>query len=306
MFRPLASSLGMAVGLFGLASVALASSAGTVLIATGSGNVVVPGATGDPSYSLGGTNPYEADDGGEFTVFATLNGHSGNYIPSQYAPAAILTIGAGTGFSSGQPAGTGFESFCAEDQVTFTTGVTYNWQYGLTLSGEPAGEDALGHFDITTLTVGAAWLYEQFATGTLSNYFSSDTQTRINDAGLLQSALWALEGEIPSNGTPGDTTVPLFEGGSSNLFLSMAETHFGSLEDAEAAVTYGNHLGQGGNEWEWGVQLMEITDNQGNFQQAQFIYSGRPSVPDTAATLALLTLSLAGIVTLRRRYAPAL
>ncbi|HEY3755780.1 MAG TPA: hypothetical protein VGL42_06485 [Opitutaceae bacterium] len=298
MLRPRIQALSFAAGLLGLASVASAAPAGTVYIAVGPGNNPVPGANDSGYPNLGGQNPFEAGDGGEFTLFTTLAGQNTYYIPTGYASQATVTITAnGSSYSSNEPTGTGFESFCAEDAVQFNVGETYNWTYGLYLSGETPGQDADGN-SITNLTEGAAYLYQLFATGQLAGYYSGNDQTRIDNAGFLQSALWALEGEIPSDGTGGDPTVPLFQTGTDNPYLDLAVSHFGTLEKAEQAVTVSN-------ESTWDVQLMELKDSSGKAAQAQFIYTNHPpSVPDAPATLALLTLSLAGLVTCRRRFAP--
>src|SRR5581483_1892629 len=117
-------------------------------------------------------NPYSYSVGGEFSAHVT-----GDNFVQNYAPAATY---------NGD-----FETFCVEVAVDFNPGQTYTY--------------SLSQFDSQgrALTLGAAYLYYEFATGQLSTlafdssasgYDYTDTATRNQDAGLLEAAFWALQG----------------------------------------------------------------------------------------------------------------
>ena len=71
------------------------------------------------------------------------------------------------------------------------------------------------------LSVGAAWLYYEFAKGTLSGYNYGTASDRDASAGQLQEVIWWLEDEA---GTPGD----------SNPFYNAVIAKFGNVTNAQA------------------------------------------------------------------------
>ena len=217
-----------------------------------------------PAYSGSNSNPYQNGQGGEFTA-VTSGG-----IPAGYSSLAKYTNANGI---------TGFETFCVEggtNDVFFTPGVTYNFATSDQNKGGPMGT--------IDLTVGAAWLYAQFATGQLSGYFSGN---RWAHAGDLQNALWTLEGE--SNAAIAGWISTLLTG------------QFGSISNAERSVIT--------NEFDYDVHVMNLwqqgsanTDSAAQPAQNQLIYTGRP-VPDGGLTIALLGVSFLGLALFKRRFA---
>jgi hypothetical protein len=240
----------------------------------------------------GGSDSQQYGDGGEFS--AILSNSSGAPfsalpVPSGYASQATVRITQdGTGYSApgGDGGGasdvgdnaflgdTGFQTFCVEDQVDFYVGNYYYYTEGLTLQQTGAGV-------IDQLTDGAAWLYQQFATGQLS----AATYTNSVDAGEIQATLWYLQGEPADSGVPFSATNPYYED-----VLSK----FGTLANAQTAVTSAS---------QYGVQVLELTsgpNGTGSDAQDQLIYCG-PHVPDRGATLGLLAGALLLLGAWRRR-----
>lgn len=99
-----------------------------------------------------------------------------------------------------------FQTFCIESNVSFDPGVTYNVSispnalYG---NQPPFGDP---------VSIGTAWLYSQFAAGTLVGLTAGDVPSpynytygfanRVQSAGQLQDTIWWLENE-PTVGDPG-------------------------------------------------------------------------------------------------------
>ncbi len=128
--------------------------------------------------------PYSYSNGGEFVVTQSGLG-LGNYASS--------TLYSG-----------GFATFCVEESEVFYPGTTYAFtKSDRAISGGvgPVGDP---------ISLGTAWLYSQFAQGTLSLYNYSTPLDRKNDAGALQAAIWMLEDEMAWN--------------SSNKFINLLLT----------------------------------------------------------------------------------
>ena len=232
-----------------------------------------------PNY--GGANPYQDAAGGEFTAFLKSNGVS-LPVPGGYSPLATLSFGGVTGF----------ETFCVQDQVNFWVGTTYDYIISPDLldpssndSNSPVGDS------LVPLSQGTAWLYEQFSEGDLAGYDftnSDPTNTRLQDAGELQTLIWSLD---PHNGVAAPT--------ASMPFANLLVTHFGSLANAELPETTD----------QFGVNVLDLVTYNSDgaingIYQDQLIYTGGPDdVPDTGATLGLFAGSFMILVVLRRRLA---
>ncbi len=186
---------------------------------------------------------------------------------SAYAPASVLG-GAGS-----------FETYCLEYTEHFSPGSTYNY----TVDGAAklgGGGGASGGQD--PISMATAWLYSQFAAGTLAGYDYVNLVNRKANNNDLQLAFWFFEDETGSiSGYGGYGT------GSGNAYLNAAVAHFGSVAAAKAD--------SGGA---YGVQVLNLTDRSGNPKQSQ-LYATR-SVPDAASTLGLLALGLGGLAAARR------
>ncbi|MCU0691779.1 MAG: VPDSG-CTERM sorting domain-containing protein [Polyangiaceae bacterium] len=202
------------------------------------------GDTGSFNYTrIGG---YYAGNGGEFTAY-NLSG--------------LDIDGYTAGLSSNIANPASFQTFCLE-----TGEYTANPMYFVVASGASAG--GVGGTD--PISMGTAWLYSQFALGTLSNYF---TGTRSVEAGLLQNAFWYLEGE----------------GGAQNAYTAAAASQFGGLANAMSSAAPG-YLDV--------YVLNNYSDANRTVKAQDWLYR---TVPDGGATLMLLGGALMGLGALRRK-----
>jgi len=199
--------------------------------------------------------------GGEFVAYAS--GQSNN----NYAANVIYSP-------------TGLQVFCLESKIQLSVGKVYNYEIGtVALPGASviaSGPDAL--------SVGSAWLFKQFAAGTLAGYDYTFGAGRAASATELQEAFWLLENQ-PALGTYSGS----FD--STNIFEQLILTHFGTLGAAQADAS----LTDLGN-----VRVMNLytTNARGDkvYAQAQIVM-----VPDSATTVALLGISMLGLFIVRRR-----
>ena len=159
---------------------------------------------------------YSFSDGGEFNAVPDAALLSVNPTLAGYAPATADPTAANPNF----------QTFCIETGEYFYPGTTYN----VTISDEimydggqfPNGEP---------ITIGTAWLYSQFAAGTLSGYDYSDSGRTVS-AGDLQQAIWYLQGEVAS----------LINGGSGadgTVFYNAAASALGGTINNAANGAYG-------------------------------------------------------------------
>jgi hypothetical protein len=141
------------------------------------------------------TSNYSYGDGGEFNAvpnaaLLSLNPTLNGYVAATADPTA---------------ASPNFQTFCVETMSYFSPGNTYNVTISQTLynGGQfPTGE---------ALTMGTAWLYGQFAAGTLDGVSEPYDYTygsgRVATAGDLQQAIWYLQGEQPLIGNGANGTA---------------------------------------------------------------------------------------------------
>ena len=216
--------------------------------------------------------------GGEFTAFVT----GGPNFAANYNSAAQATIG-------GQ---TGFETFCVEIDEEFSPGGTYNTSLGNTII--PGG---------AAITIGTAYLYSQFAQGTLSGYQYGTGMARETSADELQDAIWYLQGEVTSagnhftmgngNGSQGGNYLYNFGGSgfnpASDPFVNLVQTMFGA--NAFASDTNNNY----------GVQVLELS-SAGGYNQDQLVIAPVPE-PATfvAGAIPLVPLGISLVRALRRK-----
>jgi hypothetical protein len=202
-----------------------------------------------------------AEGGGEFKAVTT-----GASFVANYDPKALN--------------GNGFQTFCVNRDVNFTYGVAYNTTLSSHIPGNPLNE----------LSLGSAYLYSQFALGTLTGYdYATTLDARRSDSKWLQRTLWALEGQYASSS--------VFTG--SNPFYNTLISVFSTIDAAKADA-----LGA------YGVKVMQLTSAQNVIAQSQLVYLGSPQpgvgvVPEpstvVAGALLLLPFGVSTIRILRRK-----
>jgi hypothetical protein len=237
--------------------------------------------------------------GGTSGAFANQVTLSTNAYSDGYGGGEFSAVGTGlstAGYASSTLLSGGFETFCLAYNEEFVGGGTYNYTLGnsvLSNTGGPA----------IPVSLGTAYLYSQFAAGTLSGYDYSSSGTggstfasRNAAATALQVALWWAEqegsGEANSQGAPG-------AGGgtdgydSSNIFEKMIFTQFG-LTGATNVFSAANGAD--------GVSLMLLSNSNPSDgsvpnSQPQLYYN----VPDNGTTALLLGVGLLGLAAFRRK-----
>jgi hypothetical protein len=123
-------------------------------------------------------------NGGEFNISST-----------DFDPTAM-------GYAGAAISGSGFETFCLETNEYFTPGSTY---YYAISQGASNGGASGGNPD--PISLGTAWLYLNFAHGTLAGYDYTTGAGGNASAAALQSTLWWLEGEGANPGNAFSTLV---------------------------------------------------------------------------------------------------
>jgi hypothetical protein len=151
------------------------------MLATLAGVMAAPNLFASMSVTLyQGTGNYSFGNGGEFRAVGDA-GLNAVVNWSAYSQGALNNTAL-----SGQY----FQTFCIEDTEYFSPGTKYdagisdNALYGM-----------VGKYPGTPVTLGTAWLYSQFAAGTLSGYNYTYGTGRTPDAGTLQQAIWCFQGE---------------------------------------------------------------------------------------------------------------
>lgn len=164
-----------------------------------------------------------------------------------------------------------FETFCIEYNEEFNPGNTW---YNVKIN-DRAINGGIGPVG-DPISKGTAWLYYQFAEGTLSQFdYNTDglhATDRQSDSGLLQTAIWWLEDE---HGLTYD---------SSNKFESLVVSTFGGQANAKAD-----------NNGFYPVAALNMTYPDGSLSQDQLTL-----VPEPCSIL-LLGLGLLGIGIIRRK-----
>jgi hypothetical protein len=209
---------------------------------------------GYPGSSFG---PYRGGAGGEFT-FLPVN-PSGWLNLSNYDAGVTSDIGVSGTFQTfcieGNEGLYGYDEANASNRGPYDAVVNQNAIQGsMGAAGDP-------------ISVGTGWLYSQFARGVLSGY--SYGSGRTTSAGLLQNAIWWLEGEknVVYN--------------ASNPFMLAAVNHFGSEALAQA---------DGG--WNYGVYALNLTKPVAGAPPRRF-QDALVYVPDGGMTLILLGIAFA-------------
>jgi hypothetical protein len=221
---------------------------------------------------------FQTGYGGEFVVLENQG------FVNNYASVAQQTVGSPTANSPIRV--TGFSTFCLERSENLN--YEDNFEGTLNLAVMNGGTDNTDPGVGDPISKGTAWLYQLFATGSLSTYgyaygtepySSGEIANRKSSAGALQKAIWSLEDELT-----GITTA-------NNQFLAAAVSHFGSLASAKGAA-----------DESFGVSAinMVLANHPTQRRQDVLVYLGTP-VPDAGATLGMLGAGLVGVGLFRRR-----
>lgn len=172
-----------------------------------------------------------------------------------------------------------FQTFCLEENETVSRGAVYDVALNYAAIKGGAGGAVFDPMTGSThdpISVGTAWLYSQFARGTLAgyNYAGSNfaqQQLRRTSADLLQKALWALENEIAAP--------------SGNIFYNAALAHFaasgGAFKDAQPNLYHVKVL-----------NLTSKTSKGATIYNQDVLFLG---VADSGTTLALLGLAFSSL-----------
>jgi len=196
---------------------------------------------------------YSTGDGGEFNIAPVFTGGS-------YAPTVLV--------------GSGFETFCLDASVNIgPLPATYN----ATLAAAP-------------VSLGTAWLYYQFATGTLAGYaYTSFAPTPILQNGVphtvsaraataygLQNAIWILEGSV----------APFIDAAAAASWLTLVE---GATGDTFAQLQVQN------NQYQVARVLLTDPRTQAPVQNMLAL------VPDGGWAVMLLGMGLSGLALISRK-----
>jgi hypothetical protein len=240
--------------------------ASAIVLAAGTGAFAGPTLTLD-------TNSYsDSSGGGEFTVVGSGLSNVG------YAATTGSSFGAGD-----------FETFCMAFNEDFVPGNSFGYTLGTTTMGDGSNPNV-------PLTQGAAYLYSQFAKGTLTNYDYSNASSgqfssRANAAEALQIAIWWVQGldtgGIYSEGAP----VP---NSGDNYYVNLLSGIGATWATTVASPDYD------------GVKVLVLDNSNSSngstpYSQPQLYYS----VPDNGTTVLLLGVALVGLVAIKRQMGKA-
>jgi len=206
-------------------------------------SIVIDVGTAGTGYGI-----WQTGSGGEFT-FTVVSGSGidlAGYVSGESSiPSGISGLGT-------------FETFCVEDNVYIYPSTQ--------ITGVLSSQNSEGQ----VLTEGTAWLYSQFAHGTLAGYDYNNDSGHNTSAGNLQNAIWYFMHQ--------DEDINL-SSIDSNPYVELAKTEFSNPFDAA-----------GGNNFDVGV--LQLSNSSGGGVQNQLALE---SVPDGGATFGLLALSITGM-----------
>jgi hypothetical protein len=169
-----------------------------------------------------------------------------------------------------------FQSFCLEQNEY----ISYNTTYSAVLNTAAVAGGIGGNPD--PLSWGTAYLYYNFAKGTLENYDYLTELGRKGSAAALQNAIWVLENEL--NMTPGEVAA--------NIFLSSLIGSGQRYADL-AAARGDNNLGSQYGAFV-GVKVLNLYDGA-TLKQDQLVVVPIP------ATVWLLGAGLVALIGIQRR-----
>jgi hypothetical protein len=139
----------------------------------------------------------------DLSNYSFMNGGEFNAVPNAALLSVNPTLAGYSPVTSDLTAGSpNFQTFCVETLEEFYPGNTYDVAISQDIKYNA------GQFlpNGAPITLGTALLYSEFAAGTLSGYDYTPGGGRSATAGELQSAIWYLQGEVPTlvnNGADG-------------------------------------------------------------------------------------------------------
>jgi len=207
-------------------------------------------AVADTISTLSQRGPYSWNNVGELTLLPLPLGGTLSSFVNSYDPRTRDFMQEGT-----------FQTFCLEAYEYLPLNATYN--AALNTKAVEGGVGPAGD----PISKGTAYLYYQFASGTLAGYDYADAINRTRWAEDLQKAFWALEDE----------------GGDISAYQAMLIAKFGSIANAKLD-----------NDGEYAVMALNVTKDGLNYQDV-LIKTPEPF------TLLLLGLGLLGVVGIRRK-----
>jgi len=209
-----------------------------------------------------------------------------------------VTPATGTGYAPTVAFGGGFETFCVAQNVgisipgTYDASVNVSGTYISAYGNVPPGNPPT----ISTISLGTAYLFQQFATGVLAGYHYGATAGGVNsgrasDATILQYAIWVLQGSY-NYGAGGVLNL-------ANPFVNIAANLYGGgLAGLHAAMAAN---GVGG----FGVGVLNLTYLAGNNYGVPV---GTPAqsmltlLPDGGTTLMLMGIGFSSLALVSRKY----
>ncbi len=198
-------------------------------------------------------------------------GYGGEFLATPDADLAYVL----DGYSSLAKLNNGFFTFCLERDAP----VTFKKRHNAILSDVVVGVGGRngGVDGVDALSNGTAWLYQQFATGTLEGY--DYTAGKRSKARKLQTAIWWLEHEV-SLAAPKE-----------NPFLRNAFDHFD-----------GKALSRADNDGSFGVWVLNLGRSSRSPIQDMLVYVPEAPipVPDGGRTLVLLSISFLTLALVQR------
>jgi hypothetical protein len=209
--------------------------------------------------TVDGYGPYQRGTGGEFSLLPSAD------VGVNFSAYSSIKKTKDAGKTSGT-----FQSFCLEKGEH----IEPNTEYQATL-GDAAYAGGYGGGNPDYLSRGTAWLYREFAAGSLAGY---DYATRTN-VKELQNAIWYMENEL-----------------TAAEISNLSATALAFLGNAYAANGGSEALARKNNMGAWSVKVLNITKN-GVLKQSQLVI-----VPDGGMTVVLLGMALGGMGLIARRY----
>jgi VPDSG-CTERM motif len=219
--------------------------------------------------------------GGSYTLTMTATANVGGYWANPDAALGSAVLG---NYASVTKSDLGFWTMCVETNEYFWSGCRYNAGItGTTAYG--GGTNVPGTGD--PISVGTAYLYEQFALGNLTSLLAGNGGFTydVGGAARVQKTIWWLEGET-GEGTliPDAALMTLLS--SANLGDITAD-YAGSDVKVMNLTRYDGPLGGGDGQTAYGT-----------LRQDQLVLW---QVPDGGSTVALLGAALLAIAAFRRR-----